>query len=271
MKPQLERWIKHYGGPAAGGLLALAFISGVLASNYAYPLIFLAAAGGLAAYRYREDLKTFDFWALEEWARTRYDALGVPEWHSPHQAAELYCSQVVVRTRNEAATEMNTIMMELIKGQELNAGALSDMSMTDFNAQQNFESLRGERNARYDAAQIRYNQCNASLSRELQTYLARGHLLAKGMPMRDNTPLAERVIPTARWRVMTLDIAKGQAFGYGWQYGGLVVGIKPKPQKRTPPPPASAPRNPNNVPGARVPRPPRQGQQARPRPPRPSA
>lgn len=266
---QLERWIKIYGGPAASGLLAMAFLSGIMASNYAYPLAFLTAATGLAAYRYRDELKTFDFWAFEEWARSRFDALAVREWHTPSHAAELYCSQVVVRTRNEAAAEMNTIMMELIKGQDLNAGALADLSLAEYNAQQNFESLRSERNARYDAAQIRYNQCNASLSRELQTYLARGHLLAKGLPMRDNVAMAERIIPTARWRVMTLDVAKAQAFGYGWQYGGLVIGIKPKPQKRAPPPvPPSTPRTQNGEPGARAPRP---RPPERPRPPRPSA
>jgi hypothetical protein len=123
---------------------------------------------------------------------------------------------------------MNTIMMEVIRqSAHPNAGPL-DFSRTD-------TDLNADRHARYEAAQIRLGQTNALLSRELHFYLARGDLLAKGLLTTDDIGRAERIIPTARWRVMTLDIAKAQATGAGWRYSGIVVGFrpkKPKPQNR---------------------------------------
>ncbi len=253
-------WINRYAGWGALVLLVSALFSGLIASNVAFPLTLLVAAGALAAYRYWQELKAFDFWALDEWLRMRHAAIGVPAWHAPHHAAEIYCSQVVVRTRNEAASEMNILMMELIRSQD------SFSPSVDPN-----QALNGQadRNAKYDAAQIRFNQCNTALSREMLTYLARGDLLARGLPTRDDVALSERIIPTSRWRVMTLDIAKAQATGMGWHYTGIIVGVKPKPRKTNKPPaPPAKPSNPNSPSDARAPGP---QQMDRPRPPRPSA
>jgi hypothetical protein len=237
--PQLANLFRPYAGWAALVCLVIGIFEGLFAANFALPLTFLIAAAGLAAFRFWEELKTFDFWAFDEWARTRYDALGVNDWHAPHYAAEMYCSQVVVRTRNDAAAEMNIIMMELIKGQErvvgASTGAYADPRM--------FENNRTERNAKYDAAQIRFNQCNTALSRELLEHLVRGDLLAKGLPTRDDVAQSERIIPTSRWRVMSLDIAKAQASGLGWLYTGIVVGKRPRVRKTAKPtaPPAKPP------------------------------
>jgi hypothetical protein len=63
----------------------------------------------------------------------------------------------------------------------------------------------------------------------------RGDLLAKGLPTRDDVALSERIIPTSRWRVMSLDIAKAQATGLGWHYTGIVVGKRPKIRKTAKP------------------------------------
>jgi hypothetical protein len=264
----LANLIRPYAGWAALVLLVVAIFGGLIAANFTFPLTCLFAAAGLAVFRFWEPLKTFDFWAFDEWARMRFDALGVRDWHAPHHAAEMYCSQVAVRTRNEAAAEMNVIMMELIRGQERIVGASTGASQTDYADPRTFEDNRTDRNAKYDAAQIRYNQCNISLSRELLEHLVRGDLLAKGLPTRDDVAQSERIIPTSRWRVMSLDIAKAQASGLGWHYTGIVVGKRPKARKA--PKPSAPPAKPPNLSqestrGRQQPRP------EQPRPPRPSA
>lgn len=273
MTTQLVSWTKPYAGWAALGLLVAALFSSLLASNGAFPLILLFAAGALAAFRFWQELKSFDFWAFDEWLRMRHAAMGVPDWHSPHYAAELYCSQVVVRTRNEAAAEMNILMMEIIRGTGGNQVRAADPAVNfrlpAYNEQKPSDNDHADRNARYDAAQIRFNQCNAALSREMLTYLVRGDLLAKGLPAKDDVAQSERVVPTSRWRVMNLDIVKAQATGMGWHYAGLVVGVKPKPRKPNKPPGQPTKQmNPNGAPRARAPQAPRPDL---PRPPRPSA
>jgi hypothetical protein len=246
--------IRPYAGWAALFFLVAAVFGGLIAANVIVPLFLLITAGALAAFRYWDQLKTFEFWAFDEWLRMRYEAISVPEWHAPHYAAELFCSQVAVKTRNEAAAEMNILMMDLIKSNDPNAVAGTPN--------------RNERNARYDAAQVRFNQCNTSLSREMLGYLTRGHLLAKGLPNRDGVAQAEHIIPTSRWRVMSLDIAKAHAMGMGWHYEGVVVGVKPRPRKPAPPPAQAKPSDragTGRVTGRQQP------PSERPRPPRPSA
>lgn len=265
MTAQWTDRIRPYAGWAALVLLVAGIFSSIIAANFAFPLTLLLGAAALAAFRYWEELRKFEFWALDEWARMRYDAFGVRDWHAPHHAAEMYCSQVAVRTRNEAAAEMNTIMMDLIRGQGHKNGDAA-ISFSDPNS---LAPNRTQQNAKYDAAQVRYNQCNAALSRELLTHLVRGDLVAKGLPTRDDVAQSERIIPTSRWRIMTLDIAKAQATGQGWHYTGIVVGHRPKPRKTAKPPaPQAQPPKPPETAVARGPQPPRPDQ---PRPPRPSA
>jgi len=264
---QLANLIRPYAGWAALVFLVVAIFGGLIAANFGFPLVCLFAAVGLAVFRFWEPLKTFDFWAFDEWARMRFDALGVRDWHAPHHAAEMYCSQVAVRTRNEAAAEMNIIMMELIRGQERIVGVSSGPRLANHTDPKIFENERTNRNAKYDAAQIRYNQCNTALSRELLDHLARGDLLAKGLPTRDDVAQSERIIPTSRWRVMSLDIAKAQASGMGWHYTGIVVGKRPKARETTKPAPPAKPPTPDQE--ATRARPPQRPDQQR--PPRPSA
>jgi hypothetical protein len=264
----LANWIRPYAGWAALALLVIGLFESLFAANFVLPLLFLLAAAGLATFRFWEPLKTFDFWAFDEWIRMRFDALGVHDWHAPHHAAEMYCSQVAVRTRNEAATEMNIIMMELIRGQERVANALTGNDLKAYADPTAFENNRTDRNAIYDAAQIRFNQCNTALSRELLEHLVRGDLLAKGLPTRDDVALSERIIPTSRWRVMSLDIAKAQASGAGWHYTGIVVGKRPKVRKTAKP--SAAPAKPPNLSQESTRGRPQQ-RSDQPRPPRPSA
>ena len=167
----------------------------------------------LTVLRYRTDIKDFDFWAFDEWVRTRYDAFGIAEWHPLYQASELYCRHDIVRARNESAAQMNSIMMELLKDRS-HASVL---------------------HSKYDAAQTRYNQCNIALARELLAYLRRGDLFAKGMLSKDGEGKSERIVPTARWRVMDLDISKAAAAGEGWNYVGLIIGKTNNPRKKQAP------------------------------------
>lgn len=244
MNSRLANWITAYAGWAAIALLIIAIFSGLIATSIAFPLFLLVAACALAILHYWEALKTFDFWALDEWIRTRRDSIGVRDWHSPHHAAELFCSPVVVRARNEAAAEMNSVMMELIRDPNRSARAPAGGDPpTAANAITSANSP-ARSHTHYEAAQIRYNQCNAALSRELLAQLTRGDLLAKGLLMRNDVALAERIIPTSRWRVMSLDIAKANASGPGWSYTGIVVGKKPIMGKKAKPPNAkSSPAN----------------------------
>lgn len=202
MNSQLSDWMKQYAGWGLILLWVAAALTALRASNVAVPLVLIAVAATLTVVRYRSNLKDLDFWAFDEWVRTRYDAYGIAEWHAPYHAAELYCRHDVVHPRNEAATQMNSIMMELLKGRTHDSALHAD----------------------YDAAQARYNQCNTALGRELLTYLRRGDLFAKGLLSKHGEGKAERIIPTARWRVMDLDISKASAIGEGWHYVGLVIG-----------------------------------------------
>lgn len=260
--------LKPYAGWVALGFLIFALFTSLFARNFMVPLGLYAVALCFALWRYWEEVKAFDFWALDEWLRTRRDALGVTQWHAPHRAAELFCNQVAVRTRNEAAAEMNTIMMEIVRQTRGPYSGSHDFS-------QPVADHHAERNARYDAAQVRLNQTDALLSRELHHYLVRGDLLAKGLPTVDGTARAERVIPISRWRVLTLDIAKAQATGEGLKYSGIVVGVKPK--KPSPPPPQTANKNgnkpaePPRAPNAPAPKGPPAARHATQRPPKPSA
>jgi len=207
---QIANLISRYAGWIIILFWAAAAFTALVASNAVIPLIFIAVAAILTVVRYRTDIKNFDFWAFDEWARTRYDAFGIAEWHPVYHASEMYCRHDIVRARNDAAAQMNSIMMELLKDRS-HASTL---------------------HADYDAAQVRYNQCNAALARELLTYLRRGDLFAKGLLSRNGEAKSERIIPTARWRVIELDISKATASGEGWSYVGIVAGRPNKPAKK---------------------------------------
>ncbi len=202
--------MKQYAGWIIILVWGAAAFTALVSKNAAVPLTLIGVAGVVTVVRYRSEIKDFDFWALDEWIRTRRDAWGIAEWHPVYHASELYCRHDIGRARNDAAAQMNSIMMELLKDRR-HAAAL---------------------HADYDAAQTRYNQCNTALARELLAYLRRGDLFAKGMLSKDGEGKAECIIPTARWRVMDLDISKAAASGAGWHYVGLVIGRTNRPQKK---------------------------------------
>lgn len=211
---QVANWIERYAGWGIILLFCVAFFAALVASSAVLPLTLFALAIILAFVRYRSEVKAFDFWAFDEWVRTRYDAFGIAEWHNPYHAAELFCRREIVHARNEAATKMNSIMMELLKDR----------------------SHKPALHADYAAAQGQYNQCNTALGRELLGYLRRGDLFAKGLLVKNDDTKAERIIPTSRWRVMDIDASKAEASGPGWRYIGVVIGKTRKPHNNQKPP-----------------------------------
>jgi hypothetical protein len=226
MNIRLPHWFQPYAGWAALALTLIAFFVSLVGSNAALPLSLLAVAIAIAAVRYWDVIKSFDFWAFDEWIRARYDSLGVREWHSPYHAVEMYCSSTIAKARNEAAAEMNTIMMELIRAKGPVAAATGAAFTTNTDSRLGSADT-ARRHASYDAAQTRHNQCNTALSREVIAQLIRGDLIAKGLPLESDVAKSERIIPASRWRVMSLDISKAKASGSGLSYEGIVLGKKP--------------------------------------------
>lgn len=216
MKSYLTNWIWGYGSWIAIALLCVAIFIALIANSIVLPLVPLCVGIGLLGFRYWDAIKTFDFWALDEWTRARMDLIGIREWHSPYHAVEHFCDPKLVHARNEAAGQMNAIMMELIRDRDRNAGIPNDTS-----------PLR-RRHGDYEAAQAQRDQFNASLAHDLLRQLVAGNLVAKGMPAQNDITRPERIIPTSRWRVMQLDIAKAEASGRGLHYIGVVVGKKTK-------------------------------------------
>lgn len=82
------------------------------------PLGLLGLGLGCLIFRYWAAIKAFDVWAFDEWGRMRLGTIGVRVWHAPYHAAEHFCDPQIVRARNKAASEMNSIMMEIIKGSD---------------------------------------------------------------------------------------------------------------------------------------------------------
>ena len=137
---------------------------------------------------------------------------------------------------------MNTIMMELIRAKGPVAASAGAAFTTDADFRlEGADTAR--RHASYDAAQIRHNQWNTALARELIAQLIRGDLIAKGLPLESDIAKSERIIPASRWRVMSLDISKAKASGSGLSYEGIVIGKKPHNPKAASPTPGPQPKH----------------------------
>lgn len=230
MNTYIINWIRGYATWLAILLVCAAAFSAAITNGIMFPLTLVIAAVGLAVFRYWDAIKTFNLWGLEEWINAKIDLIGIREWHAPYHAVEIFCNPAAVRARNEAAAEMNSIMMELVKDQSRVVDAPIGADPLKSPSQKNPGPLRGKlagRHADYEAAQTRHDQYNAALARELLKQLIRGDLIAKGLPVQHDVAESERVIPTSRWRIMGLDIAKAEASGRGWHYIGIVIGKKP--------------------------------------------
>src|SRR6185503_7705568 len=126
MKYTLLEWVRAHTNWIILAILAVGFFVALIANSVILPLVLIASALTLATIRYWQAIKTFDFFAFDEWLHGRLDSIGVQEWHAPYRAADVYCTPTVVKTRNEAAAEMNSIMMELIRGQAKSVDASPD-------------------------------------------------------------------------------------------------------------------------------------------------
>jgi hypothetical protein len=239
MKNYLLNWIWAHANWIILVLFAIGIFVAFIASNIALPLALIVAAVTVAVIRHWQAIKSFDSWALDEWLHTRLDSIGISEWSAPYRAAELYCNPTVVKVRNEAAAEMNSIMMELIRSQN---GDSDDPAGPGLSTRERPHRSKTERGSdarlheRYDAAQIRHNQCNTALAREMIVQLAHGNLLAKGLLVENDIAQSERIVPSSRWRVLRFDISKAEASGQGLHYTGIVIGKKPVVAKKSKPP-----------------------------------
>ena len=227
-------WIRGYATWLAIVLICAATFSAAITNAILFPLIFVIAAVGLIIVRYWNAIKAFNLWGLDEWINAKIDSFGIREWHAPYHAVEIYCNPAAVSARNEAAAEMNSKMMELIKDQSRAVDTSIDADPLKLSDKKKTEPLKGalaRRNTDYEAAQTRHNQYNTALARELLKQLIRGDLVAKGLPVQHDIAESERVIPTSRWRIMGLDILKAEASGRGWHYTGIIIGKKVSRQK----------------------------------------
>ncbi len=230
MESHLTNWIRSYAPWIAILLLGAAAFIAIIANGIVLPMILLCSAVGVVVFRYLNAIKAFDFWAIDEWARARMDSIGIREWHTPHRAAEHFCDPNIVKAHNEAAAKMNAIMMELIKDTDRYVGtpnAASPLPHSEKEGTQPFSSAAGWRQLDYEAAKAILDQNNLTLAHDLLRLLIAGDLMAKGLPTQNDTTQSERVIPTSRWRIMSLDISKAEAFGHGLHYIGVVIGKKP--------------------------------------------
>jgi hypothetical protein len=122
VKLYLTHWIRGYAPWTALVLLIAATFIALIANGIVLPLVLLCFAVGLVVFRYWDAIKTFDFWAFDEWVRARMDSIGIREWYTPYHAAEHFCDPRIVSLRNEAAEKINSIMMELIRDRYRNVG-----------------------------------------------------------------------------------------------------------------------------------------------------
>jgi len=220
----LLNWVRTYTVWISAVLIFIAVFIAIIANLIVLPAGLIIIAFCLTLFRYWNSITTFDLWAVDEWVRTRSDAMGIRDWHAPYKAAELFCDPKLVAQRNEAAAQMNLIMMEIIKDTD-HASAISAKN-SDQRKREPFSGGSMKRNIDYEAFQIRHDQTNIVLSRQLLKPLIAGKLIAKGLPVIHDVTQSERIIPAARWRVMSLDIAKAEASGSGLNYIGVVIGKK---------------------------------------------
>ena len=183
MESHFANLIRPYAGWAAVLLLVVAVYSGLIATKGTFPLLMFIAAGLLAGVRYWHTLKTFDIRAIQEWYRTRRDSIGVREWFSPYHAAALFCSPEIVKARDAAAAEMNSIMMELVRQPDR-----GPRTFGDFNRPADASRIGSNptpNHSQYDAAHARFDRCNVALARELLAQLARIGKLRKQLKRSD--------------------------------------------------------------------------------------
>ena len=218
-------WIRRYGTWAAILILLVAAFIASRTDSAMLPLVLVCVAAVLVIFRYWDAIKAFDLWALNELVQAKTGSIAIREWHTPYHAAELFCDPTIVRARNGAALKANSIMMELINDPRGNVGIPDPLKIPEQRATPSRNNTAG-RHAEYEAAQAAHSQANIALSRDLLRQLVAGNLMAKGLPTLNDTIQSERIIPTPRWKLLSLDISKAEASGGGLHYIGIVIGKK---------------------------------------------
>ena len=212
---RLTQWIQTYGRWAAFLILLAAayFIASIVyRAAPTSTFVLVLAAMIFIVFHYGRAIKNFDLHALDNWARNRMSMVGVHEWHTPYHAASRFCDPKVVRERNDAAAQMNSIMMEFIKERS----PVPDMPI-------NYSA--------YETARTKHEQYNTVLAGQLLEKLIAGDIIAKGSVRQDGiTDNTERIIPSFNWNDMKLDILRSEASGGGLHYVSILIGKKSDPE-----------------------------------------
>ena len=216
MKSHLANWIQGYAIWAAILILSAATFIASIANDVVLPLVLVCVAATLVIFQYSDVIKAFDLWALDKWARTWMGSIGIHEWHTPYHAAKRFCDPKIVRARNDAAAKMNSIMMELVKEPSGLAAVPVETDRSKITEQERTRptgSGVAVSYSAYEAARARHEQYNLAIARDLLKQLIAGDLMAKGSLTQNGMTQSECIIPTPRWKNMSLDISKAEASG----------------------------------------------------------
>jgi len=220
-------WIRSYALLTA--ILLLLAATFVLSITVVLALVLVCVAAFLVILRYWDTIKTFNLWTLDKWVRARIGTIGIRDWYSPYHAANHFCDPTVVRARNDAATKMNSIMMELVKERSIQTEVPADTDRSKNPEQERARSIRSGATVSYsdyEAARAGHTQYNLALARDLLKQLIAGDLIAKGSLVQTGTRQSDCIIPTLHWNNMSLDISKSDAAGHELHYVGIVIGKK---------------------------------------------
>ena len=226
VKSQLASWIQRYAIWIAILVLFAATFIASSANGTALPFVLICVAIGLIIFRYWDLINAFALSDFSKWARTRIGSIGIQHWHTPYHAAARFCDPTVVKTRNDAAAKMNSIMMELVKG-----GRDAVAVETKIPEQETTRPIRRkvtESYSAYETASAVHEQCNRLLARDLLKQLIAGDLIAKGSSTQNGIVQSECIIPKSHWTNMSFDISTSEASGSGVHYVRIVVGKRSK-------------------------------------------
>jgi hypothetical protein len=226
VKSQLASWIQRYAIWIAILFLFAATFIASNANRTVLPLVFICVAIVLIFFRYWDLINAFALSDFSKWARTRIGSIGIRHWHTPYHAATRFCDPTVVKTRNDAAAKMNSIMMELVKGGR--DAAAAETKIPEQETTRPITSEVTESYSAYERASAVHEQCNILLARDLLKQLIAGDLIAKGSSAQNEITQSECIIPKSHWTNMSFDIATSEASGSGLHYVRIVIGKRSK-------------------------------------------
>ena len=229
VKSQLASWIQRYAIWIAILFLFAATFIASSANGTALPFVLICVAIGLIIFRYWDLINAFALSDFSKWARTKIGSIGIQHWHTPYHAAERFCDLTVVKTRNDAAAKMNSIMMELVTGgRDAVAVETNQSNIPEQETARLIRSEVTESYSAYETASAVHEQCNRLLARDLLKQLIAGDLIAKGSSTQNGIVQSECIIPKSHWTNLSFDISTSEASGSGVHYVRIIIGKRSK-------------------------------------------